>query len=109
MAARIRVALEGDDGAIRAAHRLPAGDFAGVDVLELLLGQTGHRVLRVDREHERFPGDGRQLERYPRLPGGLFLLRRQRRAENDVARSFQQILEGSVGGGMGHLLFRLLL
>jgi len=47
MAARIRVALEGDDGAIRAAHRLPAGDFAGVDVLELLLGQAGVFMIMI--------------------------------------------------------------
>ena len=72
LTARVHTPLERHDGGVCAAHVLPAGDAARINIPQLLLGQALDGILFVDDEDQRIPADGFLLELCAGL-GQLFL------------------------------------
>ena len=62
LTARVHAPLERHDGGVRAAHVLPVGDAARINIPQLLLGQALDGILFVDDEYQCVPADGFLLE-----------------------------------------------
>src|SRR4030095_1817477 len=73
LASRRRVALIGDDGAIRPAERPPAGQGARVDIPDLVQSHVRHGIARVAQEDEGIPRDWPHDDVATATPDGLAL------------------------------------